>query len=1379
MKKIIRPALLGACFLSLSVLTVVKLGGEKEINTLETEEISSIRKQHMEYLDNSPFEDIKHLSKKERKALRLPPNKYYDQMWELSMNPATGRPELEKMVALRKRLSKKNAKSVPGDTDNPWVERGPNNVGGRTRTLLFDPNDNTNRRVYSGGVSGGLWVNNDITNANSQWTRVENVPGNLNVTSITVDPRNSNNWYLGTGEQHSFNDVIGNGVYRSTNGGTTWQAIDIPAAGGGNFNEGVNNNLFLAGIYYVNKIIAWDNRAENRTELFVGVGALLSNFSSNPSNNLGSQSAGLYRSIDNGATWNRIETANFRFTDNGRNYFYIPNDFEIGQDNRLWMSTVDNINVDGQQGGRIFSTTNGNVWAEAGISPLADTDRVELEASATDRNKLYALVEGTAQTPVEILLTTDGFANTRNLTRTALPNDADMDINANDFTRGQAFYDLMIESDPSNDDIVYVGGIDLFRSTNSGDAWTQISKWSNNNDLGALNVPSVHADQHVMAFRPGNNNQAIFGNDGGVYYASGLNTAQNNVNSIQARNNGYNVTQFVKASVGPESAGSETPLFLAGAQDNGTQIFRNNVAGVNSSEEITGGDGFFNFIDKDGELLITSFQRLRATRFNLPWNGVDRGTSILNFTGGPFLAQMGYDSDANFLMVNASGGTVFNIIAFDVSASAANENLVTNALLDAAPTAFMPSPFADNTWLVGLANGNLLQLTNVGGAGAINWAAINTPFVGSISSVRFGATANDIMVTIHNYGVTSVWATTNGGANWVNKEGNLPDMPVRDLLQNPLDRNEVILATQLGVWRTNNFNQANPNWVRSQNGMSDVHVTSFDYWAVNDNDNNNTIIASTYGRGIFTGEFTANNVADTQAPTIPANLTSSNITQTSVNLSWTASQDNVGVTGYDVLRDGVVIQQNLNATNFQVTGLTEDTTFRFNVRARDAAGNMSANSNTVSVTTRGGTTDPTYCAVAGNINDEFIGNVTIGSINNTSQGSTNGYGDFTAMSTNLSKGTSTTITITPTWTGGTFSERYAVWIDYNGDGDFEDAGEQVFTQGATTNTPVSGNFTVPDSAADGATRMRVMMSGSDITSSCGANGSIRFGEIEDYAVNITGGTSGSTCNDNIQNGTETGVDCGGTCAPCDTEIDTNEGVVFVDMADQTVNATNTWRPFNIEVGDNNSFGAWISGGQLRLVSRENDLVVNGATDNITVIGVGVQVGATSNFNSNVNNSLVSSNNYTDWNGESGFIGFRFLIDGNTHYGWFHINVSNNGSSYTITDYAYNSNANQPLTTVVRNNQATASANDVKSSLDRQVTIAPNPFKENFVISTSGLGERSLQVIVYDITGKTLVNKNYSKTPDQIVLGDRIGVAGSYFVRMKTDSDTRIVKLIKQ
>jgi chitodextrinase len=239
--------------------------------------------------------------------------------------------------------------------------------------------------------------------------------------------------------------------------------------------------------------------------------------------------------------------------------------------------------------------------------------------------------------------------------------------------------------------------------------------------------------------------------------------------------------------------------------------------------------------------------------------------------------------------------------------------------------------------------------------------------------------------------------------------------------------------------------------------------------------------------------------ADTTAPTAPT-LSASGTTQTTTNLSWSGATDNVGVTGYDVVRNGVVIGSTTTATTFAVTGLTASTTYTFNVRAKDAAGNVSVNSNTVSVTTSAVST-VTYCtASANNTNDERIGRVQLGTINNLSTGAA-GYEDFTSISTNLVRGTSNTITITPTWTGTVYSEAYRVYIDYNKDGDFTDAGESVYSRARTTVTPVSGSFTVPAATALGSTRMRVIMRyNTTPTTPCGT---FDYGQVEDYTVNIT------------------------------------------------------------------------------------------------------------------------------------------------------------------------------------------------------------------------------------------------------------------------------------
>ena len=141
-----------------------------------------------------------------------------------------------------------------------------------------------------------------------------------------------------------------------------------------------------------------------------------------------------------------------------------------------------------------------------------------------------------------------------------------------------------------------------------------------------------------------------------------------------------------------------------------------------------------------------------------------------------------------------------------------------------------------------------------------------------------------------------------------------------------------------------------------------------------------------------------------------------------------------------------------------------------------------------------------YCtATATNTAFERIGNVKFGTINNTSTG-TAGYEDFTSVSTNVTKGTAYTISVTPVWTSAAYDEAYAVYIDYNKDGDFTDSGEFAWSQAPSQTTPVSGSITIPVTAASGNTRMRVMMQYASVPQSpCG---SYTYGQVEDYTLNI-------------------------------------------------------------------------------------------------------------------------------------------------------------------------------------------------------------------------------------------------------------------------------------
>lgn len=238
---------------------------------------------------------------------------------------------------------------------------------------------------------------------------------------------------------------------------------------------------------------------------------------------------------------------------------------------------------------------------------------------------------------------------------------------------------------------------------------------------------------------------------------------------------------------------------------------------------------------------------------------------------------------------------------------------------------------------------------------------------------------------------------------------------------------------------------------------------------------------------------------------VPENLAASAIGANTATLNWDAV---VGAT-YDVRyrvsgsSSWTTVGASVNTLN--LTGLTNSTAYQAQVRSKCGSTN-SAYSSSINFTTT--STQLNYCASNGNsTNDEFIGRVQLGTINNSTGASAGGYGDYTALSTDLAQNSSQTITITPTWTGTIYSEGYGVWIDYNQDGDFADPGEQVWTKSASNTTPVSGSFTVPASATPGPTRMRVSLRYNATPSSCG---SFNYGEVEDYTVNIIG-TSNPGC----------------------------------------------------------------------------------------------------------------------------------------------------------------------------------------------------------------------------------------------------------------------------
>lgn len=1013
-------------------------------------EIAILRQKHACYLEESPFKKTLAMSKTDRKLNGIPPNKYYESEWELTMNPETGRPNPENLILLREKLKRERDEALdmgrtPGDgTDNNWVERGPTNVGGRTRAVMFDPNDATKETVYAGGVSGGLWKNTNISSASSVWTRV-GIPENLAVSTINYDPNNTNVFYVGTGESYVGGDVNGDGVWKSTNGGvsfskvfggisgaTTFQSasdvvVNSPAGVAGNYscfpttafgqpiasvmtadvalvNDGTATPTLGCGTLingpsvtgkialirrgtctFVEKVKAAQvagaiavimmNNADGQpipmggddttitipsvmiskangdaieaalaggavnatlnpsapgtftgnlvpgkqhinaikirnnggvSEIYVAAGDSFYG-AANATTYLGGPEYGLYKSVDGGANWTEVSLP---LTANGNKH--CPNDIEIAADNKVWVSTIRST-VFNDGGGIIFSSSDGTNFTQR--YAVTDGDRTQIAVSATVADKVYVLAELIAGN-VTMKSTTNGFGFTTNLTP---PVDADTGIDAADFTRGQAFYDLMLEVDPSNDQTVYTGGIDLFKSTNSGIGWNQISHWT-----GSFGYQYVHSDQHGLAFANGTPSKQVYGNDGGVFFSNNSGT------TIASRNLGFNVTQFYSIGVAPTNAvsGLTGDYFVSGAQDNGTQYFAGVGAGANASTQAQGGDGAFSMFDQGADkYFITNYvynqninYRLAISPFTV--RAIDNDASTA--TNGAFIAPMALDSSLDILYSDYSvtATPAYAIRRYtNIKTGVVNRVNLTNALLNSSPTALTVSKYttASTKLLAGLRNGKLLRITNANAA-TPTWEDITgSGFVGSISDVEYGLSENEIFVTFHNYNVASIWYSANAGVTWQNKEGNFPDIPVKSILQNPLNTNEVIIGTELGVWFTNTFNTASPVWNQSFNGMSNVKISDMDLR------NDNTVYVSTYGRGVFSGLFTAPSLATNDLAVKKGIKVYPNPSNGAFNISIDQFVGNInlqvtdinGKIVYDVKNDDFNLEKTINLSHLQ------------------------------------------------------------------------------------------------------------------------------------------------------------------------------------------------------------------------------------------------------------------------------------------------------------------------------------------------------------------------------------------------------------------------------------------------------------------------------
>jgi PKD repeat protein len=673
-----------------------------------------------------------------------------------------------------------------------WTERGPNNVGGRTRAVMFDPNDNTHTKAFSASVGGGLWKTDNIYGSPVEWRAINDYFDNMAITTIAYNPINKDTMYFGTGEGYYNADAIaGDGIWKSVDGGETWSQLS--ATTGSAFS-------------YIQKIVV----------------------DSNENIYASTRSGGVRRSTDHGTTWTKVLGSGVTASTNS------SADIELASNGDLY-AAMGIFAIDG-----IYKSTNsGTSWTKVYTS--SGEQRIELACAPSDSNYVYMISQSSSTyAAAAVKRTTNAGSSWSTLSNPT-------DVFSANFCKSQAWYNLSMAVDPNDEDVVVMGGIDLYKTTNGGTSWTEISHW-----YGASSLPEVHSDQHTAVFAPNNSDTIMFGNDGGVYLSTNM---SNSSPAFSHQVASYNVTQFYGCAMNPNALSNN---FLAGSQDNGSHRYSD--AGMNSTTEVTGGDGAYVHIDQDDPTYqFTSYvynQYRRSTN-----SGSSFSSTGLNFSSsaGKFINPTDYDNNSQIMYCSWGNG---QYMRWTNPRSGSSTTTVTfSASGTGEPSAIKADPNTANRIYIGTDDGEVWQIDDANGsitATDISPSGMSGHYVSCIA-VEDGD-ASHLLATVSNYGVTSVYESTNTGSSWTSIEGNLPDMPVRWAIFSPIGGDSALLATELGVWTTDNINGGSTSWAASNDGMANVRTDMLQYRS-----SDSTVIAATHGRGLYSYSFTEIEAVDFQA----------------------------------------------------------------------------------------------------------------------------------------------------------------------------------------------------------------------------------------------------------------------------------------------------------------------------------------------------------------------------------------------------------------------------------------------------------------------------------------------------------------------------------
>jgi photosystem II stability/assembly factor-like uncharacterized protein len=674
-------------------------------------------------------------------------------------------------------------------------------------------------QMWAASVGGGVWHTRD---GGTTWATADDFLGNLACACIAMDPNDPLTIYAGTGEGFGNIDAIaGNGIF-ATFDGVTWAVL--PATR-------------IPEFTYVNRIAIAPS------------GVMLA-----------ATISGLFRSADAGrANWTRVlsgRIADVKFDprDNGRA-----------------------VAGGGVGGGVWFTTDGGLTWTAAGHA-TAWVGRVELAYAAKNPDIVYASVQMASGA---IWRSEDrGASYQSRLTQTPGPGHNV----AAPYLGSQGWYGNAIwAGDPTDENLLIVGGINLWRSTDGGDTLAEISTWQ-------AHPPSPHSDQHAIVAHPSydgvSNRTVFFGNDGGICAARDLQSVGREVrppyrSGWTGLDNSFGVTQFY-AGAGSTGSGK----IIGGAQDNGTLCFDPQQSQQNWTT-IFGGDGGWCASDPtDPNVFYGEYVFLNIHR-NTD-GGASQDTQGDRYISGQFYNQAKRDWDwkpVPYLIADAipppkgsnrppkalfiapfvlDPNEPDRILAGGLSLWRTNDAKTPNTPSTGPSWQSIKDPIvppgsdtrgfeisalavavgdSDTIW-VGYANGALFRASD-GTAGSPTWQPVTSasfPPQRYCTSVTIDAARKDVVyVAFGGYTRGNLWATRDGGATWSDLSATLPTAPVRAVTRHPRRTEFVYAGTEVGLFASENSGQT---WSPTNEGPTNCSVDDL-FWM------GETLISVTHGRGMY------------------------------------------------------------------------------------------------------------------------------------------------------------------------------------------------------------------------------------------------------------------------------------------------------------------------------------------------------------------------------------------------------------------------------------------------------------------------------------------------------------------------------------------------